>query len=198
MSTAPPPMPAQGNPYGQGGFPPEPKKRSGCGCVLMVLAAVAVVGLVICLGCAGFTYWGVQQAFTQMKAELAKNEVVQEHIGDIESTEIDWSGAMQPQPGGEQVFRMKVKGTKSDGTILMKTSPGSDEPEFLLEMPSGETFPLEVGMEPDNGTPPPMIEGEIEDSSAEEAGPDGENAELMEEGTTDGVDGEAAEPAPEP
>lgn len=174
MSHAPPPPIPQQSPYLQAGYPqPEQGKRSGCGCVLMVLGILALVGFLVCAGCAGFLYFGAKQGFQQLEAEMGKNAVIQEHIGDVQETEIDWSALMKE--GGQGSFRMKIKGTKGEGTVVMKQEPGQPEPEFVLETADGESIPIVIegaGGGDAGGESSEEIDGSLEGEGNAEPQPD--------------------------
>jgi hypothetical protein len=127
---------------------PVPAKRSGCGCWLWGLAGVGVVGLLMCCGIGGVTYWTFTQIVDMMGDELANDPVVQEHLGEVEETELDFQRSSEL---GWQTLAIRVKGSKGEGTILV--DPNAVDPNGrpvggTLELDDGTTIPLsEMGPE---------------------------------------------------
>lgn len=153
MSTPPTPPPA--SPPPQGGPPrgpslpgppplPRPEKsKTGCwvagilgGCGLVaVLAVVGVVALVVL---------GLEVFEDQVEAELRSNAVVQQHVGNLQEFELDFSASMAA-PGADD-FVFNVRGTKGAGVItatcITVDADHEDVTAGTLRLESGGTYDL--------------------------------------------------------
>lgn len=119
---------------------------------LWVLGIVGVLGLLVILGCCGsvfFAYqFGAGMIGEQVKSELRGNPVVQEHIGDIESAEMNLTATAQEtqdQPGGESIV-FDLEGSKGSAKVAIQQGPGGEITSAVLIMPDGtrhQAVPLE-------------------------------------------------------
>jgi hypothetical protein len=86
----------------------------------------------------------LQIVTTEIEDQLSDNPVMREHIGDIESFEMDWSRSFADED--DDTFIYQVRGSKGEGRVTVQhiTNDAGDE-EILsaqLRLPSGETFDL--------------------------------------------------------
>lgn len=99
-----------------------PKKSSGCGKIILIVAIVLVV---IGAGVAAAVYFGYHkleqtlkssEAYTVAIKALKENSEVKEKLGDIEETGFPLGAFSQDASGsGKAAFTMSVKGTKGSG-----------------------------------------------------------------------------------
>ena len=146
--------PGSSNPYaGVGGYgqAPPPKKSNA---LLWILGGVGGVGILICAGCCGVTYFafntGMNMIAEQTKGEVQGHPAIQEHIGTIESVSSDFTAGIQESQkkgdtGGESHLVIHVKGSKGSGDIIGKMPQGGAQrmSEKVLRLPDGKEFPLE-------------------------------------------------------
>jgi hypothetical protein len=110
-----------------------------------------LIGTFLCTGCFGFMGWAVFAFLPQMaQAELEKNFVIQQHIGNIEELTINFvaTGEAQekdPPPPGITLLAFDIKGSKGRGTVVCKMRDKGGSLELVggqLEMANGERFEL--------------------------------------------------------
>ncbi|MDX1948071.1 MAG: hypothetical protein SFU86_21915 [Pirellulaceae bacterium] len=138
--------------FGQGGgvnpcftsaqTPPPPKSKAW----LWILLGVLGGGLVVCAGCCGIGYIGMQGAFSQldsdMLAKLNADPVAQQHLGTITSVKGDfWASTRESEKrGGQRVFIFHVQGTLGSGDVignLTNGASGEGIEEAKLLLPGG-------------------------------------------------------------
>lgn len=118
MSNYPPGFPNQPQWPDQPGGPFPPPKSSGLSaCLIAVLVLGGVVLLVCCGGLVGLMLFGGRLMASEVEAQLRDNPVLQEHIGQIESFEIDWVRSGQEE--GDDTFVYRVEGTKGKGYCVV-------------------------------------------------------------------------------
>jgi hypothetical protein len=130
------------NPYGH-----QPPPRSG-GSWLWLWILLAVGGgmfLFCCGGCGLLAYIGMNQEEGQIKAQIAGQPAIVEHIGEIVTLERDWSKSIDEEDPNTWYFR--VVGTVGEGDLIVKEVEGLhlDEDEIQIEwaklrLDSGEEF----------------------------------------------------------
>lgn len=124
------------NPYGQNPYGPQPP-RGGASSWLWIVLGVGGGLFVCCLGCCGvFALVGfgeLDKEDQQVKAQVADDPVIVEHIGDIVSIERDWSQSIDEEDMNIWYFR--VVGTKGEGDLIVKEQAGLnlDETEIQIE-----------------------------------------------------------------
>lgn len=110
----------------------------------IVIFIIAGIGFLIMAGCCGFVFWGYGLFTDQAKDALNDNPVIQEHIGEIEEIETDFTATGNAE--GEDVFVFRIKGSKGSGVVtaeFISTGPESEEVRSgTLELDSGETYDL--------------------------------------------------------
>lgn len=122
---------------------PEEKNRT---CLIVGLIVGGVVGAALVCGgcCAGLGYWGFNRITTEVRNDLADNEVILEHVGAIESFEMLYSDSFARSESDVFVFR--VTGDKGSGRITAKSVTGDDGLEYVesgeLVLDNGETYEL--------------------------------------------------------
>lgn len=112
----PPMSPMMGRPEAQ------PKKKFGCGKIILI---VAVILLVLGAGLAAAVYFGYQkleqtlkssEAYTVAVTALKGNTEVKEHLGEITGTGFPLGAFSQNADGsGNAAFTMSVQGSKESG-----------------------------------------------------------------------------------
>ena len=137
------------NPFASSPFEnPPPRKRSSAW--LWILLGVGGLGLAACCGCMGLGWFAASTGFNMMaedlKGKLKNDPVANEHLGEIESVEMDFLSSIKASEkrGGEQVFLFHVQGSKANADVVGKQpAPGTQtirEPKLILA--SGEEFDL--------------------------------------------------------
>jgi hypothetical protein len=125
----------------------QPKKSNTW---LWVLLGVGGIFAVVCCGCGGVGYMLMQTGFTVIEQDLqnrlAGDPTVQEHIGNVQSVELDFIASVQESEkrGGDQVFRFHVTGDKGNADVVGGQPPqgGTTVSNPILILPSGEEIPL--------------------------------------------------------
>lgn len=140
------------NPYAPSTQPVAPKKSN---VLLYVLLSIGGVLLLGCCGCAGFAYFayntGVKQVAQSVRPQLQADPAVQEHIGNLNSAEVDVGAAFSelkkdPDKHRGRSMAIRVKGDKAEGIVLGRldqTGPNSARmADAVLIMPNGDTHSL--------------------------------------------------------
>ena len=135
------------------------KKVGAIKAILVVLAGIcAVIGLLVfglIAGCVGLFNYGMNMAEEEMKLDLRHDVVLVKHIGEIEEIDMEFmESAKQSSNTDEEVFLLKVVGSKAGGLIKFKTSKSEKNGKIItesirtLELDTGEIIklPLAVGI----------------------------------------------------
>jgi hypothetical protein len=135
------------DPYGP---PQSPPRRSSSGCwIWAILVGAGLVLLVCCGGGALLVGFGLQIVTTEIEDQLSANPILQEHVGEVQSFEMDWSRSFADED--DDTFIYRVQGTKGEGRVTVKHITGDDGNEVILSaqlrLPSGETVDLMPGQE---------------------------------------------------
>lgn len=129
---------------------PEPPNRSGNwskGCIIAAVAAF--VGAVTCVvlligGGMWIASWGIDVVAQQVANDIENNPVIVQHIGLINSIEVDWTASMA-EPG-EDVFVFELSGSKGRGVLVAESKTIDVDTENVtwgrLKLPSGEQYDL--------------------------------------------------------
>jgi hypothetical protein len=141
------------NPYAASpSTPPNAPKKSNV--LMYVLIGVGVTLLVGCSGCGGLMMWGGMNAMnlvaSTLKPTLQSDPVIQEHIGDIQSLNMNFvatgqEGEKNKQPAGQERVVFDIKGSKGSGQVVGKVEPAGQQVKLgngELRMSTGEKFPL--------------------------------------------------------
>ena len=135
------------------------KKAGAIKAILVVLAGIcAIIGLLVfglIAGCVGLFNYGMNMAEEEMKLDLRHDVVLVKHIGEIEEIDMEFmESAKQSSNTDEEVFLLKVVGSKAGGLIKFKTSKSEKNGKIItesirtLELDTGEIIklPLAVGI----------------------------------------------------
>jgi hypothetical protein len=113
--------------------------------------------VLLCGGCCGVgIYFSFGEITRQSRADLVDNSVIQEHIGDIQSFEMDWMATLQASSDGqENTFVFDIKGDKASGTVVVEL-PSDDSGQFHvasgeLTLESGDVHQLIEGADLSSG-----------------------------------------------
>lgn len=138
-----PPSPYEPGPSYPAPAPP-PKKSSGLFFWLFLLVAVLGGGVLLlcCGGGGGLIYFGTQVMGKQVAEALRGNPVIQEHIGEIQSCEVDFVASSAHE--GQDTMVFNIKGTKGSGTLIADTDSSDSDSEKIrsakLRMPDGREY----------------------------------------------------------
>lgn len=133
-----------------GGQPQQPASSGGSKTWLWVLGILGGLFIVGSMVCCGVIYYGSSQ-ISSLVAEAAMEEfqndpAVQEHIGTIESSEMNFSEAISESAKDPNVAVVVfgVTGDKGSGKILHKTNNETQELTVTLVMDDGTEYPMEA------------------------------------------------------
>jgi len=123
----------------------QPSRRSKSGCLLWaILLGAGLMLLLCCGGGALIMRFGMQIITTQVEDQLADNPILREHIGEIESFELDWTRSFADED--DDTFIYQVRGSKGEGRVTVKHITDDDGNEEILEaelrLSSGEVVDL--------------------------------------------------------
>ena len=117
------------------GPPPRPKSQAG---VWIALAICGVLLLACGGGCVGVMLFGLNVAEQEMIALLRDNPKLREHIGEIETLDMDMAASLAEE---DDVFVYRVKGNKGSGTLTVQEGMDDDFDttieSALLRLPDG-------------------------------------------------------------
>ena len=138
-------QPNQG--YAQGG--PVQKKSNTWLWVLGILGALGVVGALVCCGGSFFAYKaGTGMIAEAFKEQLSGNPVIEEHIGTIDSMNLNLSATGEYGQSSPGSMAFDISGSKGSGTILIKQQPGADGQPGIgsaeLVMPDGSRHSIDI------------------------------------------------------
>ncbi len=126
-----------------------PKTKSGKGC-LIGCGIAGILGLLLCCGGGVFmVQFGVSALADQLERQIAGDPAIVEHIGDIESLEVNWSATIEEaQKTGDQDSGLifEIKGSKGSGQFLVKQDKGGEGIDMAtLILPDGTRIPVNLG-----------------------------------------------------
>ena len=106
------------DPYGpqQGGYQTPPPKSSGGKIILIILGVCGGFVVLGCGCCIGLGFFGLNFLGEMVKEGYGDHEAVVEHIGEIESINVNFEDTDQADGGG-MVF--DVEGSKGNGQIVV-------------------------------------------------------------------------------
>jgi len=135
--------------YGQEDFASPPPRRGGNRLLIGCLIA-AVVGLLVCCG-GGYLVirFGSSMLADMIRAEVQDSPTIVEHIGDIQSLEMNIGAigeeAQNLEPGQASPFVFDIVGDKGSGQLIVtQETPGGAIESAVLVLPSGERLPVEL------------------------------------------------------
>ena len=120
MSPQPPPLPGsapESDPvfmeFDESGWADTPKRRSRFAMTCLVLL---IIGGVLFVGAVSWFFIQFSGEFEQqLQVSLEGNEVILEHLGEIEEVDISW--IKSGEHDDEEVFVMEVTGSQGSGTV---------------------------------------------------------------------------------
>lgn len=132
-----------------------PKKSNTWVWVLGVIGVVGLLTVMLCCGGLYFAYQkGTQVLGEQLKPELEGNAVIVEHIGEIESLQMNLTDLVaevqkhqeENRSGDPPQLLFDIEGTKGSGKVTMNTNPGSGRPtNVVLITEDGERHEIDLG-----------------------------------------------------
>jgi hypothetical protein len=143
------------------GESPAPKK-SGKGCLIGCGIAGLVCVLLCCGGVLMFGQFISTTLATEYQRQLEGNPVVVEHIGEIDSLDVDWMTTwsktmeeaekqQQGQQGSDAMLVFNIEGSKGSGQIILVPDEGGGDGPGMnsakLVMPDGSEYPIATGVE---------------------------------------------------
>lgn len=123
----------------------EPEKSSSTCLILGFVFGGVGAAVLLCGGCCvGLVFVGLNQIGNEIQADLAGNEVIQQHIGNIQTFEMDkWESI---QHASEDVYIFRVTGPNGSGTIAAECLADDEGTYHVqsgeLKLDSGETYDL--------------------------------------------------------
>lgn len=119
--------------------------------ILGILGLLGVVGALVCCG-GGYALFNVGTGMLAeaYKTQLAGNPVIEEHIGQIESMDMNLTKtAQEGQNSKQEMLAFDITGTKGSGTIMIKQDKsggdgtGIESAELILSDGSRHPVPLD-------------------------------------------------------
>ena len=126
-------------------FSVQRRKRTSMGCIIVVIVGVFMVLVTLCCGGLGFlAYFYLEMTAGEVESDLRDNPVIAEHIGSIQSFEMDWGGSFVEED--EDTFVFRIRGSQASGivTVLCDTDDAeiAEVVSGTLQVDSGETYDL--------------------------------------------------------
>ena len=88
--------------------------------------------------------WGLNIMDEQVKMDLRDNPVIVEHLGNLNTVDMDFTASAAT--GGEQTFVFNVVGTRGEGVLTAEVETVDGDTERVLSgtlrLASGESFDL--------------------------------------------------------
>ncbi|WP_153559139.1 Coa1/Tim21 domain-containing protein [Roseimaritima sediminicola] len=130
-----------------GRFDDAPPPRSKLPWILGCLGASIVLGVLLCCGAIwGMMSFGMNTVAQDIRIQLRDHPTIKEHIGEIESIEVDFSASLAHPD--DETFVYTVDGSKGDGELTVKSITHFDDSEEIisaqLRTDAGETYDLEL------------------------------------------------------
>jgi len=139
---------------------PRPPEKSSNTCLILGLVFGGFGGFILLCGgcCFGTMYFAFGELEQQTRATLTDNEVIKDHIGQIQTFEIDSMASIQKSAAGEEdTFVFHATGDKGSGTIeavVLDAGDGFYVESGQLKMSTGEVYELIEGTESPAETEP--------------------------------------------
>ena len=137
-----PPVP----PYGYGYPPPTPPPKNPRRRLVWVLVGVgALVAALSCAGVVGLGFWGFNVIEVEIRNHVRDDPVVVQHIGEIESFEVNLTESAAVKD--DDTFVYHVKGSKGSGVLTVRHVTDDNGDEVIqsaeLRLPDGRVVKLE-------------------------------------------------------
>jgi hypothetical protein len=106
----------------------------------ILLGGGALMALLCVGGVVGVVVLGFNIMTAEVKEQVRDNPKLREHIGEVINLDIDFVGSMAVE--GDDTYRYKVRGTKSDGELTIRHHTNDDGDEVIdeawLRLPTGD------------------------------------------------------------
>lgn len=118
--------------------------------VLGTVGVLVVLGALVCCG-GGYFVWqfGSEAVAQAMIEDLQGNPVIEEHIGEIQSAEMNLRATAEEQETTPNSMTFNIQGPKGEGKVVVVQGPGAGQPSIesaVLVLPDGtrhQALPLE-------------------------------------------------------
>ncbi len=126
--------------------------RSNWGCIFVAIIGVVGAGFFVmcCGGVIGLMWIGLDFVGEEVAIQLRDNPVLVEHLGPIQSFEMDVLASFQIE--GSDVFVFDVRGTRGRGVITCESLTMDDGNEYVtwakLKIPGGAIIDLLAESDP--------------------------------------------------
>jgi hypothetical protein len=140
--TPPPPPPPV---YGYG-YPPIPPQKPRSRRRFWIFVGVGVLLLVVlcCAGVIGLGFYGFNLIETEVRDLVRDDPVIVEHIGEIETFDVDFNASGDIKD--DDTFVYQVKGTKGSGVLTVRHITDDKGDEVIqsaeLRLPDGRVLKL--------------------------------------------------------
>ena len=119
-------------------------RRAKRGCCILAIVATGFMAVLFCVGCVLILVFAMQMVTAETEDQLSENPILIEHIGNVESFELDWARSFSHDE--DDTFIYDVKGTEGVGRVTVRQITNDDGDEEILDaelrLPNGETFDL--------------------------------------------------------
>jgi hypothetical protein len=127
------------------GFPPPPPPRKSKRLVWILLGVGGLVIVLICGGVIGLAYFGFNIIEKEIRNQVRDNPVLIQHIGSVESLEVDLTESAALKD--DDTFVYHVKGSKGTGVLTVKhitNDAGDEEIEWAeLRLPDNRVIKIQ-------------------------------------------------------
>lgn len=140
-------MSMQSDGFGPNPNDPPPRSSSGSSSalkwVLGILAGLGLLTVLCCGGCVLVMKFGLDQVGVQVTEQIKDDPVIVEHIGNVESVNVDMFGTPQYQQetGDSDVMVFTINGDKGSGVLKGSKTGPNQMGGFVLEK-DGQEYPL--------------------------------------------------------
>lgn len=133
--------------------PPQPEKSNKT-CLILGLIFGGLGGFVlVCGGCCVFGMFQFSGILEEAaRSELADNAVIIEHIGEIQSLEVDWSATIDAASQRPNTFVFDVQGDKDSGVVSAQMDDRGGQLKLLsgqVRLSNGDSYELVDGADLD-------------------------------------------------
>jgi len=141
------------NPYQNSGVPLQPPPRKSSSIWLWLLGGLGCGGVLSLLCSGGVTWFGISFSTKlladALKAEVADNPVVEEHLGEIveiKANLMESGSEKRARNSSNNVVVMDAEGSKGNGKFIVESStsptPGNLFTKIELRLPDGKTVQI--------------------------------------------------------
>ncbi|QEG43638.1 hypothetical protein UC8_56900 [Roseimaritima ulvae] len=111
--------------------------------VLGILAGLGLLTVLCCGGCFLVAKFGLDAVGTQVAEQVKDDPVIVEHIGNVESVDMEFikTSQYQQETGDSDVMVFTIRGDKGSGTLKGGKTGPNQMGGFVLEK-DGQEYPL--------------------------------------------------------